>query len=589
MRRMMKWTLVVNPSAVRERGQAMVIVAFAMIALVAFIGFTVDTGILFISNGHLRRAVDAAALSAATQLREGAKASDLTLAAKEFLALNNVFDLQSVAVETCDYAAVPPTPADLCPDPPRKFVRVKATQIVQFAFLPIIGFGTFPISAESTSEAASVDAVVVIDTSESMCGGNPPGIPNCPGVYDPNDLTGADQDPGPQVYTACNPTKLDNPDVATGKCRPLWDAKVAAKAFVKRLYDKYDRIAIITFDYKPWIWYTLSVNLGVDDTPGAAVADSTGAFRAIDNIDLHHDAAPPGLSPGAYDPLNINCIAVGMPECTTPDETHSVLSTCGGCGIRVASTLLKATGRPSALWVVIFLSDGATNVSDVPNDAYLQPGFRSNVPPEFPNGFCEGQVGPVYPNANPLWGLPFCTDGGLGGVAFDSNPTTRHCGPYHAPPIGGGASTCPPGTLYVGALGYTPTVSGTVYYDAEDYARDFTDFASLTSNCKDKKPGGEQCTGTGTDRYNQNEKLVGSNMAIYSIGLGVAANYPSYAGEELLRYMASVGDDGDRVTDPCPPLVHATSCGNYYYAPSGSGLIAIFEDIAKRIFTRLTK
>ncbi len=566
----------------RERGQALVIVALAMIVLVAFIGFTVDSGILFISNGHLRRAVDAAALSAATQLREGANPADLALAAKEFMALNDV-DPQTVIVETCDYAAVPPTPAELCPQPPRKFVRVKATQIVQFAFLPIIGFGTFPISAQSTSEAASVDAVVVIDTSESMCGGNPAVtlIPNCPGIYDPNELTGADQDPGPQVYSACNPVKLVNVNDPAGKCRPLWDAKVAAKAFVAKLYDKYDRIAIITFDYKPWVWYTLSVNLGDDD--GLQDMD---AYAALDNIDLHNDAPPPGgLIPGQYSPLNIDCIVNGMGACTAPDETKSVLSTCGGCGIRVASALLKATGRPSALWVVIFLSDGATNMSDVPNDAYLQAGFRSDVPPEFPNGFCSGQIG-AFTN-NPLWGVPFCTDGGFGGNPAVSNPATRQCGPYHAPPLGGGPTTCPPGTLYVGSLGYTPTVSGTVYYDAEDYARDFADFAALTENCI--RIGAEQCTGTGADKYNENEKLVGSNMAIYSIALGVAANPPNYAGEELLRYMAAVGDDGDRVTDPCGGLAPQVSCGNYYYSPSGSGLIAIFEDIAKRIFTRLTQ
>jgi hypothetical protein len=31
------------------------------------------------------------------------------------------------------------------------------------------------------------------------------------------------------------------------------------------------------------------------------------------------------------------------------------------------------------------------------------------------------------------------------------------------------------------------------------------------------------------------------------------------------------------------------SCGNYYYAPTPSALLGIFEDIAKRLFTRLTK
>jgi Flp pilus assembly protein TadG len=91
-----------------ERGQAMLIVAAAIIGLIAFIGLMVDSGILFIANGHLRRAVDAAALSAATQLREGADPDDLAKAAKEFMALNGV-DPDTVTVETCDYTAPPPS------------------------------------------------------------------------------------------------------------------------------------------------------------------------------------------------------------------------------------------------------------------------------------------------------------------------------------------------------------------------------------------------------------------------------------------------------------------------------------------------
>ena len=43
----------------------------AMVGLLAFIGLTVDAGILFIGVGHLRRAVDAAALAASSQFREG--------------------------------------------------------------------------------------------------------------------------------------------------------------------------------------------------------------------------------------------------------------------------------------------------------------------------------------------------------------------------------------------------------------------------------------------------------------------------------------------------------------------------------------
>ena len=55
----------------RERGQAMLLIAMAFIGLVAFIGLAIDAGILFAHIGHLRRGVDAAALSAANQIRQG--------------------------------------------------------------------------------------------------------------------------------------------------------------------------------------------------------------------------------------------------------------------------------------------------------------------------------------------------------------------------------------------------------------------------------------------------------------------------------------------------------------------------------------
>src|SRR4030065_2560313 len=69
------------PSAVRsatQRGQALVLIALAFIGLASFIGLAVDSGILFTQIGHLRRAVDSAALAAAHQFREGRTGGELT-------------------------------------------------------------------------------------------------------------------------------------------------------------------------------------------------------------------------------------------------------------------------------------------------------------------------------------------------------------------------------------------------------------------------------------------------------------------------------------------------------------------------------
>jgi hypothetical protein len=87
---------------------------------------------------------------------------------------------------------------------------------------------------------------------------------------------------------------------------------------------------------------------------------------------------------------------------------------------------------------------------------------------------------------------------------------------------------------------------------------------------------------------------------IFTIGLGdlmidSTACDPYYAGlcdadlgEQLMRYIAAVGDDGDPATDPCAGKVKGIDCGNYYFSPTGSGLLRVFEAIASRIFTRIT-
>jgi hypothetical protein len=120
-------------------------------------------------------------------------------------------------------------------------------------------------------------------------------------------------------------------------------------------------------------------------------------------------------------------------------------------------------------------------------------------------------------------------------------------------------------------------------YDADDAARDAADFVG----CDATTPAAD-CTGTG------------QGAVIFSIGLGdlminSTACDASYGGscepdlgESLLRFVAAVGDDGDPATDPCNTIGTGNSCGNYYFSPTGSGLLKVFEAIASRIFTRIT-
>jgi len=82
----------------------------------------------------------------------------------------------------------------------------------------------------------------------------------------------------------------------------------------------------------------------------------------------------------------------------------------------------------------------------------------------------------------------------------------------------------------------------------------------------------------------QPQEPLGTDVAMYAVGFG-AVNL----GEPLLRYIAAVGDDGDRRTDECAGKPSLQSCGNYFYTNDASQLQAIFEDIASRIYTRINQ
>jgi Flp pilus assembly protein TadG len=564
-----------------ERGQALLLMAVGFIGLAAFIGLLIDGGILFVAQAHLRRAVDAASLAAATQIREGQPFENIQAFATEFINLNGV-NPSTVEVYDCfhlpdpsdpDYATLQYNLCDVAKGGrhpyPRKLIRVSASVDVGFTFLTLIGLHRTTITADATSEAASIDLVIVIDTSESMNSDNDdPGNP----YYDPA-VCNAWRNPS-------NPPNVRDANSPDGKCHPLWEAKQAAKELVATMTTNFDQVAIVAFDYRPRLYQELRIVTDADDNDGA---DDGDVYAALDNIVLHDDTPPPGgLTPGQYNPLDIACNITAPGNCPgTPDEDNAVLSTCTGCGIRVAGTLLKQTGRPQALWVIVFLSDGATNMSDVANDDYpdLDASLRSGInAASYPNGYCGGNLGGL--TSNPLWGLPFCVNGGSGGTSSRPDFSVRHCGPYHD----GLLSQCPPGTTLE---------TDTPLYDVLDYARDQTDIAALTVNCRGNPTNDCDWPTRPTNRYNRNEPLRGANVAIYSIGLGLAAQPPDFTGERMLRYMAAVGDDGDRVTDPCKnpdgtDRAPQISCGNYYYSPTGAGLIAIFEDIARQIFTRLT-
>src|SRR5204862_7275896 len=82
-------------------GQSIIIVAVAFIALIAFVGIATDVAMMFVRYSTLRRAVDAAAIAAAGQVRENATYETLNAVAQQFIQVHGL-NANTVRVETCD-------------------------------------------------------------------------------------------------------------------------------------------------------------------------------------------------------------------------------------------------------------------------------------------------------------------------------------------------------------------------------------------------------------------------------------------------------------------------------------------------------
>ncbi|MEI8132173.1 MAG: pilus assembly protein TadG-related protein [Leptolinea sp.] len=657
-------------------GQIIVIFAMALIALLAITGLAIDSGSMYVTYAQLRRAVDAAAVAAANDYKAEMcvgtgcivypPKARMTLAATEVMKLHGLSESSlNLQVEVCDqYSSGNREVAletrleefyNLCPDTTtamaRKLVWVEATQTAPLYFLSLFrNEWSIPLKAHSISEAAPIDLVIVIDTSESMASETPGyaaarnSPPVSPAFVYPYDYDTSD----------CNLS-----GAANYPCQPLGKAKDAAKSLINTLYPGYDRVAIVGFDVTAKDKLNIPMqsvlqdarndvdNLLVRDDPPSGLLrqewfnTTTGmlAFNPVNPEDFDGDVAgadadttcdvstvltrydkyglwkvggvgypwilppygegAPCDAPDRFDAydwvdfsshvytdaddtaadlwlVNHGCSnATHPPTCqdtSTPPKTipywtyFTPNSTCTGCGVRVGAEVLKQTGRPNAVWIMVVLSDGGVNLSDTKTG--------------FPNGYCNGST---------MWGQG-CVDYAKRMLTIGNDTNSDGIDDEYYYGFGDKRNClkdtehCPPQS---NALNHTTDAdpSNSAAYTVYDYALDMVDYAALN-----KSDVLGEISGTGSD------------IAIYAIGLGTDKSLTGIGtlpiGAYLLRYMAAVGDDGDRTTDECidkdingapSPKSPTVSCGQYYYASAGSDLSAIFNDISKRIYSRLTQ
>ena len=147
-----------------QSGQAIILLALGMVVLLVFVGLVTDVALLFVRYSQLRRAIDAASIAAAGQVRENRDYADVALTARQFIRLYNL-DPERVLVQTC---VTNPTDPALCVNPPRKLVRVIAQVDSPTTFLRLIGWNTITLETSAIAETAVLDVALVLDISESM-------------------------------------------------------------------------------------------------------------------------------------------------------------------------------------------------------------------------------------------------------------------------------------------------------------------------------------------------------------------------------------------------------------------------------------
>jgi hypothetical protein len=551
-------------SAGTQRGQAIVLIAMGFVMLLAFTGLVVDVARVFVMRGELRRAVDAAGLAATAQFRQGATGQKIVSAAYDLVATHGVFS-PTVTVQTCNLAGTA-IDTSLCTNPMRKLVRVSASAEVPMLFLQLVGINNVQVEGTNTSEAASVEAVLVLDNSESQS-------------YDfsslPSQYASCNQSNINDIYYCLNGGTLSNgvtvngcnnepitdatvlanyPGLNRGICQPFLKTKEAAYAFIRRLYEGYDRVAIVNFNELAYSLLPLTFNL----TGGAG-----SAIDSLNNMDVYVNT--PYVNPVTGH--------VACNSATPPVDFWKCGSSNIADGLRLANNefgrLNPVTGLPiirqDALWVTLLLVDGAANRAPINSGlAWSDPTY----------GVC-----PLSERSTAL-------------RCRDADVNTRH----KANDIGAGFGL----------------------YDADDYARDMGDQLGLDPNKYATTPLGGKPDGVLIYTIALGKDSVCSNGA-YTPPSGTApatcTNYNTVYGdpdaaEQLLRYIADIGDDGDMTTGPCigpkstatgtwgiptSPLSFAgrsnqlgLQCGNYYFAPSPSDLERVFLEIAGRIFTRIS-
>ena len=136
-----------------EQGQAIVIIAFSLVALVLFAGLALDAATVYAGQSRLKRAIDAAALAGVIEL----PSEDVAEARTRQFMLGNGFD-------TGDFQVLPLFETARIPSTEYMQWAVTATHRVPLHFLPLINFDYAEVTEVAVAEYRSMVDIYTTQT-----------------------------------------------------------------------------------------------------------------------------------------------------------------------------------------------------------------------------------------------------------------------------------------------------------------------------------------------------------------------------------------------------------------------------------------
>ena len=159
-----------------EKGQAIVMIAIAIVGLVGFTALAIDGGNAFSDRRHAQNAADTGVLAAALKkIREPESMTAWKIAGEDIAAINGYDDAspnQEIYIHTCDDETT--YPDLICPPPydgsdatsdilPEEYIHMVIVSHVDTFFAPVVGIAQVTNTVESIARAKPPELVVPFD------------------------------------------------------------------------------------------------------------------------------------------------------------------------------------------------------------------------------------------------------------------------------------------------------------------------------------------------------------------------------------------------------------------------------------------